>query len=275
MVPFHGFLQNFPYICIMDPIVLDQLTIGYTGRRHTPHVVASDLQATLPAGRLTCLIGANGVGKSTLLRTLAGFQPPLAGQVFLQGRPARTLSSHDYARQVAVVLTRRPEVYHLSVAELVGLGRTPYTGFWGTLSAADRSVVARALSLAGIASLASRSVGTLSDGECQKLMIAKALAQQTPVILLDEPTAFLDFPSKVETLHMLRCLAHDMGKAILLSTHDVQLALQAADGLWLLQLGGSLAVGTPRNLADAGVLGRFLHGEGVSFHADTLTLQMG
>ncbi len=213
-----------------EVVRIDRLAIGYRRK-----VVAEALSGSICRGQLTCLIGSNGLGKSTLLRTLAGFQPPLAGQVEWHDggtwRSLQLMTKAQLSRLVSVVLTERPEVQHMTVAEVVGMGRMPYTGFFGTLTAADRQVVDEALALVGITSFAPRMIDTLSDGERQKVMIAKALAQQTPVILLDEPTAFLDYPSKVEMMKLLRRLAAETGKAILLSTHDLQLALQLADRL--------------------------------------------
>jgi iron complex transport system ATP-binding protein len=209
---------------------MHHLAIGYRGK-----VVGEELDGCIRSGELTCLIGSNGLGKSTLLRTLAAFQPPLAGQVEWHDggtwRSLQAMSKAQLATLVSVVLTERPEVQHMTVAEVVGLGRMPYTGFFGTLTAADRQVVAEALALVGIAPYAPRMIDALSDGERQKVMIAKALAQQTPVVLLDEPTAFLDYPSKVEMMKLLRRLTAETGKAILLSTHDLPLALQLADRL--------------------------------------------
>ena len=213
-----------------EVVRMHHLAIGYRGK-----VVGEELDGCIRSGELTCLIGSNGLGKSTLLRTLAGFQPPLAGQVEWHDggtwRSLQAMSKAQLATLVSVVLTERPEVQHMTVAEVVGLGRMPYTGFFGTLTAADRQVVAEALALVGIAPYAPRMIDALSDGERQKVMIAKALAQQTPVVLLDEPTAFLDYPSKVEMMKLLRRLAAETGKAILLSTHDLPLALQLADRL--------------------------------------------
>jgi iron complex transport system ATP-binding protein len=209
---------------------LQQVSIGYRGK-----VVASDLNGSIRAGQLTCLVGRNGLGKSTLLRTLAGFQPPLQGEVAWrigeQWVDIKAITKPELARLVSVVLTEKPDVQQMTVAEVVGLGRMPYTGFFGTLTAADRQVADGALALVGIDDFAQRMIETLSDGERQKVMIAKALAQETPVILLDEPTAFLDYPSKVDMMKLLRRLAAETNKAILLSTHDLQLALQLADRL--------------------------------------------
>ena len=247
---------------------LKDLSIGYqTGKGQT--VVASGIQAQLRGGELTCLLGANGVGKSTLLRTLAAFQPRLDGCIAVDGVDILTMDSRQRARTIGVVLTEKPDVRHLSVRDMVALGRSPYTGFWGTCSEQDWQTVDEAIRLVGIGELAGRTVNTLSDGEKQKVMIAKALAQQTPVILLDEPTAFLDFPSKVEVMVLLRRLCCETGKIIFLSTHDVDIALQLSDTVWLMARGQALATGTPEDLALEGRLGAFSEGETLLF--DSLT----
>ncbi len=210
----------------MTAITTNRLTVGYRGHR-----VVEDISLSLPCGRLVCLLGPNGAGKSTLLRTLCGFQPPIAGTVTISGSDITTMSAAEVARLVSVVLTDRPLTPSLTVAEMVGMGRTPYTGFWGRLSDDDRRLVSEAMQRVGIAPLATRRMGRLSDGERQKVMIAKALAQHTPVIVLDEPTAFLDYPSKVAVMKTLARLAHDEGKTILMSTHDLELAAQLGDEL--------------------------------------------
>ena len=223
----------------MPSITLRNLSVGYQHPRRTPATVLAQLNATLHAGQLTCLLGANGIGKSTLLRTLAAFQSPISGQMCYysdeQAAPINlaTLSQARLARLVSVVLTAKPSVENLSVEQIVALGRSPYTNIWGTLRADDRRMVAWAMDVVGITSLRHRLVQTLSDGERQKMMIAKALAQDTPVILLDEPTAFLDYKSKVEVLGLLARLAHETNKMVLLSTHDLEQAVHAADALWV------------------------------------------
>ena len=218
------------YLCIVNHIEIEHLTIGY---RH--HKVAKDLSARLESGYLTCLIGCNGLGKSTLLRTIAGFQPALEGEVNIgvddRSYCVDNLSRAHLSHLVSVVLTEKMDVSHVTAAEMVGMGRMPYTGFWGLQSEADRLVVSEALRAVGISSLAQRDVSTLSDGERQKVMIAKAQAQQTPVVLLDEPTAFLDYPSKVNMMKLLAEMAHEQGKIVLLSTHDLDIALRHADQL--------------------------------------------
>lgn len=210
----------------MTAITTNRLTVGYRGHR-----VVEDISLSLPCGRLVCLLGPNGAGKSTLLRTLCGFQPPIAGTVTISGSDITTMSAAEVARLVSVVLTDRPLTPSLTAREMVGMGRAPYTGFWGRLSDDDRRLVSEAMQTVGIAPLATRRMGQLSDGERQKVMIAKALAQHTPVIVLDEPTAFLDYPSKVAVMKTLARLAHDEGKTILMSTHDLELAAQLGDEL--------------------------------------------
>lgn len=186
---------------------------------------------------MTCLIGSNGIGKSTLLKTLTGFLPKLGGRLLLDGRDIDGLTTRERSKLISIVLTYKPDVQNLSVTEMVGMGRMPYTGFWGKLGVEDQTIVAQSIEMVGITKLKDRMIQTLSDGERQKVMIAKALAQQTPIILLDEPTAFLDFRSKVEMLQLLHRLAVETDKVILLSTHDLELALRLADSL--VELDGS------------------------------------
>lgn len=241
-------------------IELRHLTVGYGEK-----AVLSDINQSLEAGRLVCLLGSNGVGKSTLLRTLAGFQPPLAGKVLLEGKDLASLTLSERSKAVSVVLTERVEVPYMKVADLVGMGRSPYTGFFGTLTKEDNAIVSEAIEMVGIADLAARPIDTLSDGERQKAMLAKALAQQTPVILLDEPTAFLDFHAKISTLRLMLRLAHETGKTILMSTHDVEMALRLSDILWIVQQ-GQISTGTTASLDESGILRQFLGNEEVSYN---------
>ena len=253
----------------MQTIQLYILSIGY-GK----HTVVSDINATLNSGRLTCLLGRNGVGKSTLLRTLAGFIPPIAGEIYIQGTPLERLSYHELAEKISVVLTERMDIRNLTTTELVGLGRTPYTGFWGVLSDEDRKIVSNAMQLVGIEQLAERNVSSLSDGERQKVMMAKALAQQTPIIILDEPTAFLDFQSKVDTLRLLAQLAHELDKTVFLSIHDIELALQITDEIWLLDNQQKLHTGTTKQLIEDGTLHNFIENEHIRFDADDRVVRL-
>lgn len=239
-----------------ETIRLSGLAIGYPGK-HSVKIVAEGITESIHSGELTCLIGENGAGKSTLLRTLSGFLPALSGEITILGKPLGDYREKELATVIGVVLTEKTNLQNMTVAELVGMGRSPYTGFWGRLSADDRQKVAAALDLVGIAALRDRLVQTLSDGERQKVMIAKALAQETPIIFLDEPTAFLDYPSKVEILHLLHRLSCEMGKTIFLSTHDLELALRVADRVWLMKKGTPLRTGLPANLIVDKETGRF------------------
>ena len=218
----------------MDILVTENLAVGYPGRkRQSAKTVLSDLNLTLPQGSLTLLIGANGSGKSTLLRTISGAQMPLSGQVFIKGEAIDEISLRERAKLLALVYTDRTGGGGLTVGELVGLGRQPYTGFIGRLSSEDRDAVNAAMMAVGIAHKADNFTATLSDGERQKAMIARALAQQTPLIILDEPTAFLDIASRLEIMQLLGRLANEEGKTILLSTHDIASAIGVADRLWV------------------------------------------
>lgn len=262
----------------MKTVELKELSIGYATKGYSK-VVAQGLNAAINSGELTCLLGCNGIGKSTLLRTLSAFQPALGGDVMLYNftthhpSPITSFTDKELSRMIGIVLTEKPDVRNMTTDDLVGMGRSPYTGFWGTLTDDDRQIVSDAIDMVGIESLKGRMIHTLSDGERQKVMIAKALAQQTPIIYLDEPTAFLDYPSKVEMMQLLHRLAHEQQKTIFLSTHDVELALQLADCLWLMEP-GQLSVGTPTQLADNGALSRFVERDGIVFERDTLTLRV-
>jgi iron complex transport system ATP-binding protein len=282
-----------------ETIILKNLSIGYRTKNNL-RTVAEDINAAIRQGELTCLLGANGVGKSTLLRTLSAFQPKLGGEIIIRSQESgdRSQESGDrsqeidaftdkeLSRLIGVVLTEKPDIRNMTVRELVALGRSPYTGFWGTLHEEDWQVVDEAIEAVRIGGLRERMVHTLSDGERQKVMIAKALAQQTPVIFLDEPTAFLDFPSKVEMMQLLRRLAREQQKTIFLSTHDFELALQVADTLWLMESGvrsqdsgdrsqeSGVSIGTPRELAQSGALARYVERPGITFEAETLTVRV-
>lgn len=251
-----------------NTIELHSLAIGYSNR-HSVKTVAEGISDTIRSGELTCLLGENGAGKSTLLRTLSGFLPHLGGEITILGKPLSDYREKELATVIGVVLTEKTNLQNMTVAELVGMGRSPYTGFWGRLTDEDRRMVDEAMALVGIEALASRMVQTLSDGERQKVMIAKALAQKTPIIFLDEPTAFLDYPSKVEILHLLHRLSREMDKTIFLSTHDLELALQIADRLWLMARGSGVITGTPEDLALNGTLDRFFRRKGVAFEKQT------
>ncbi|RHJ90217.1 ABC transporter ATP-binding protein [Parabacteroides bouchesdurhonensis] len=245
------------------------LSIGYVlkGGRHK--VVHDALNLQLYAGEVTCLLGLNGAGKSTLLRTLCGFQPPLSGAIRLMGDPLEAYSQHRFALTVGVVLTEKTNAGGITVYELVSLGRHPYTGFFGQLKSSDKEIIMQSLESVGIVHKANNYVSELSDGERQKAMIAKALAQQCPIILLDEPTAFLDVTSRIETMVLLHKLATEQQKTVLLSTHDLDLAIQMGDCLWLQEKGRAMACGTPEDLIMNGAFGTFFGKDGIVFDPST------
>ena len=251
-----------------NTIELRDLSIGYRNRKSVK-TVAKNINAHINGGELTCLLGANGIGKSTLLRTLSAFQPKLSGQVFINGNEIETYSEKALAKLVSVVLTEKPDIKNMSVKSLVSLGRSPYTGFWGKLTLRDNAEIDKAIELVKIKNLEHRMVDTLSDGERQKTMIAKALAQNTPVIFLDEPTAFLDFPSKVEMMQLLHRLSRETRKTIFLSTHDLELALQIADKIWLMDDRARIQTGTPEDLSLNGDLSNFFARKGIIFDKET------
>ena len=223
------------------------LSIGYrTGKKEK--IVHQHLNFQLHAGELTCLLGANGAGKSTLLRTLSASQPSLAGELHMLNKPVSEYTEKERSRTIGVVLTDKTFTGGLSVYELVALGRQPHTGFFGRLTKEDRRIVEEAMENVGIAHKAKNYTAELSDGERQKVMIAKALVQECPLILLDEPTAFLDVVSRIEIMHLLHRLAIEQDKAILLSTHDIEQALVLSDKLWLLTKGEGLQYGVTEDI---------------------------
>ncbi len=232
-------------------------------------VVSECVTDSLRSGELTCLLGPNGAGKSTLLKTLSGFLKPMAGCVNIGGRPLESYSQSELARMIGVVLTDKPSLGNMTVRQLVAMGRSPYTGFWGRLSSVDSKVIDEAMRSVGIEEFSGRELSSLSDGERQKAMIAKALAQETPIIFLDEPTAFLDYPSKVEIMRLLHRLSRLRQKTIFLSTHDLELALQIADRLWLVDKRLGVSTGCPEDLALDGRLSSYFESGDVRF--DDLT----
>jgi iron complex transport system ATP-binding protein len=207
-------------------VALENIGLGYG-----PRVLLEGASAAFGCGEFVALLGRNGAGKSTLLRTVAGLARPLWGEVRLDGRVLAALGRRDVAKLVAMVSTGRVSVPNLRVADAIALGRAPHTNWLGRMSDEDRRCVDRALTLTGLTDFADKALDTLSDGERQRVMIARALAQQTPVILLDEPTAYLDLPARYEIFGLLRGLALDEGKTILCSTHDLDIAARSCTSL--------------------------------------------
>lgn len=240
------------------------LTVGYRkGKARTP--VISSLNLELKKGKLTALVGANGIGKSTLLRTITGNQAPLTGIVKLDGKDINDIEKQELSLLLGIVNTDRTQAGGLTVRELASLGRQPHTGFLGILRRQDKAIVDKAMSEAGISHKAECFVAELSDGERQKVMIAKALAQETPIIILDEPTAFLDVASRIETMLLLHRLAHEQDKAVLLSSHDVSQSMMLADELWLVSHDRTLISGNTEDIALSGAMDNIFSSPHVKF----------
>ena len=240
------------------------LSMGYRQRAKSDIVLARELNLRLQTGRLVGLLGPNGVGKSTLLRTLAGMQKALSGRILLGGQDLTTLSPSALARRLSMVLTSAPQPNMMNGYGLVALGRHPHSDWLGRLSADDHEAVAWAISAVSADDLAEKPLAELSDGQRQKLMIARALAQETDIMLLDEPTAYLDLPRRVETMQLLKRLARKAERAILVSTHDLDLALRSCDQLWLMRK-DSIAIGAPEDLVLQGRLGETFSAAGINF----------
>jgi len=240
------------------------LAIGYRRRSTGDIVLARDLELELHRGKLVGLLGPNGVGKSTLLRTLAGMRKTLAGRVLLAGQDLAKLTPLAQARRLSIVLTQAPQPNLMNGYSLVALGRHPHSDWLGRLTAADHRAVAWELKAVGAEALADKPLAQLSDGQRQKLMIARALAQEAHVMLLDEPTAYLDLPRRVETMKLLKELARSAERAILVSTHDLDLALRSCDQLWLMSEDG-IVTGAPEDLVLDGKLGKTFEAPGIAF----------
>lgn len=244
------------------------LSIGYRNQKTVVKEVSRDLNLQLRRGELVCLIGPNGAGKSTLIRTLTGIQPPISGEVHVCNRKIESLSPDEKAKIFSVVLTTPVQAGYLTAFDIVALGRFPYTNWAGKLSDSDKAVVISALSSVGAEDLSYRFVQELSDGERQKVMIARALAQDPDLMVLDEPTAFLDLPHKIETMRILRNVAQKTQKSILLSTHDLNLAVRCADQLWIINRAGEMISGIPEDLILSGIFSSAFEIDGV--HFDTI-----
>lgn len=224
-------------------LATESLSVGYDG-----YAVLSQIDVAIAPGTLTVLIGANGSGKSTLLRTLSGVQKPVGGKIDIEGRDIAALSRTERARTLSMVFTDRTGGGGLTVSETVGIGRHPYTGMLGHLGNRDKEIIAAAIADVGMGAFVDRRLGSLSDGERQKVMIARALAQTTPLMLLDEPTAFLDVAGRIEITALLRRLA-DEGHTIVLSTHDLGSAIEAADNMWIVDKAARTTLFAPKAVA--------------------------
>ncbi len=227
------------------------VSIGYRERSTASTVVKKDISLHALSGEMVALIGGNGIGKSTLLKTIAGFMPPLAGELLVRHRSVSAFSAADLAKEMSFVSTEIVRVANLTVREMVGLGRFPYTNWFGQLTDNDRMIIDRAILQTGLSGYENRPVNRISDGERQRAMIARALAQDTRIMVLDEPTAFLDISNKYEIVRILHNLVGEQGKSIIFSTHDLNTALTMADRIWLM-LEDRVVEGIPEEMASAG-----------------------
>lgn len=249
-------------------ISLRNITLAYGSR-----TLLQEVSAEFAPRSLTALIGRNGTGKSTLLRAIAGLNPPAGGEVLLCGQRLTELSTRQRAETVGFVTTERVRIANLTCEEVVALGRAPYTNWIGSLQEEDRRIVRRALEQVGMGAFARKTMDRMSDGECQRVMIARVLAQDTPVILLDEPTAFLDLPNRYELAVLLRRLAHEEHKCILFSTHDLDIALTLCDAVALIDT-PQLHLLPADEMVRSGWIERLFAGENARFDAATRTVRL-
>ena len=238
----------------MSGLQIHNLTVGYPPDK----VLIRDIDLELNPGDFVALVGQNGVGKSTMIRTLCGLHSPLNGEMKLDERPVSEHSANELAKKVGIVLTGRPESLNLSVIELIALGRHPHTGWLGVLNEKDKKIIEDAISRMEINYIATKKLFELSDGQLQKVMIARALAQDTDLIILDEPTSHLDLKNKIEVLDLLSKIAKS-GKGILISTHEIQLAARVCNRCWCVDFGRPLLEGHPNEMIESGVVHDYLH----------------
>ncbi|MBO5831901.1 MAG: ABC transporter ATP-binding protein [Alistipes sp.] len=249
-------------------IELKDITLAFGSR-----VLMRDASVRFEAGNMIALLGRNGTGKSTLLRAMAALGTAQGGEIRIDGKRLEDITPRDLARKVAFVNTERISVEALNVHDLVAIGRSPYTNWMGRLTEGDEEIVERSIATAGIEHLKHRNVETLSDGEAQRVMIARALAQQTDVILLDEPTSFLDLPNRYELCLLLQRLAHDESKCVIFSTHELDIALSLADSIALVDT-PHLVHRTTQEMISSGDIERLFDSEHISFDAATHSIRL-
>lgn len=240
------------------------LSIGYKNK-----ILLSDLDLEIKKGQMICLLGENGSGKSTLIRTLLGLQVKLKGAIFINESNINSLNTKELAKHISIVLTSNVPPNNFTVYELVALGRIPHSNWLGKLNKDDKENIKKAMELVAISHFSERQVNSLSDGERQRVMVAKALAQDTELIILDEPTAHLDVGNRVALLSLLKKIAEEQQKGILLSTHELELAIQIADTIWLIDNDKKITKGSPEELVQSGVFGKTFNSENVFFDTKT------
>lgn len=249
-----------------------QLTIGYqTGKTQLP--IIEDINVQANAGELICFMGPNGVGKSTLLRTICGLQDPLMGTITINNQPVDSIKAKEFSKLISLVLTDRINVGNMSAYDLVVMGRYPYLGWNVKIATEDQQHIDQAIALTNVSHYINKRVYELSDGQLQKVMIARALAQDTPLMILDEPTAHLDLNNRVAVVNLLRNLAHQKNKTIIIATHELDLALQTADKLWLAGSKKSIVQGMPEDLVLNGAIDKVFQFKGYDLKTGTLEKQ--
>lgn len=240
-----------------------QLSIGYQahGRKGKTNAIHTGLNFSLNRGELVCLIGENGAGKSTLIKTLCGFIPPISGELFVDDTTIINMSSKQIAEKIGVVLSNAPNLDNMLAYEVVCMGRFPFTGMFGKLTDSDYVIVDDAIKIVGVENLKYKYFNMMSDGEKQKTMIAKVIAQQTPYIIMDEPMAFLDYPSRIDMMSLLKKLSHEHNKAVLLSTHNLEMALKMTDKLWIMNSQNNFLQTTDSELLEKNLLEKYFNKE--------------
>ncbi|WP_436517582.1 ABC transporter ATP-binding protein [Ekhidna sp. To15] len=238
----------------MGLLEIKNLDIGYGAGK----VLAKNINLSIESGQLVGLVGQNGVGKSTFIRTICGLQPRLKGEILLSEKEINEQNPKQIAKKISVVLTGKPDSLNLSVIELIALGRHPYSGWLGNLKNEDKTKIDEAIDQMEINYLANKRLFELSDGQLQKVMIARALAQDTELIILDEPTSHLDLKNKIEVLELLKKIAKS-GKGVLISTHEIQLSAKACHVFWCMDFGKEMLVGEPKSMISKGSLQDYLH----------------
>lgn len=248
-------------------VEVKNLSLGYRSK-NDENILLSEVTFLLNEGNLYTILGSNGKGKTSLLQALSGFSTPLQGHVLIQNKDISKYTHHELSKMVSVIFTERPHIEYMTVFEMVSSGRTPHTGFYGKLSNTDIRVISNALLLTGITALKNRKITTLSDGEYQKTLIAKSLAQETPIILMDEPATYLDVAAKINLMKLLRKLVLQENKTIVISTHDIDLAIKYSDQILMFNDQKKLIIGMPEDLIINQSLSDLFKSQGLLFNSN-------
>jgi len=253
-------------------IKAEDLVIGYASKKVNT-IIAKNLYFELFPGELVCVLGKNGIGKSTLLKTLTKVQPKISGNILWKNKNLDQINQNKFAKSVSVVLTEKIPVSNLTVYELIALGRQPYTNWFGSLTEEDKKQINQAIEQVHLQKIAHKRCDELSDGQLQRVMICRALAQNTDIIILDEPTAHLDVQHKIETFKLLQNLAIKLNKTILISTHEIQLAMQMANKLWLMTK-SDFITGSPKYLVKNDVINQLFDSNTIHFDKNSNQFKM-